>query len=258
MTSTLEDRFDTFNITGSTAEAPDDCWRAFQKINGSRRAVRDFDGSPIPDREIEALLREALLAPSSGNGQPYEIHWVRDPAMKAAVASACRNQRAARSASTLLVFVCGARFALETISIFRCYVETTPELSERSRAYHLKEVKSQSRFLHIAASILCSPVASVVSAAFPCFSLLPLGAKGVRQWAARSALFAAQTLLLAASARGFDTCPMEGFDPRKLARALGLQRGDVIPIVVALGRRRPDARIEPRWRRPFEVAVQIR
>jgi hypothetical protein len=47
---------------------------------------------------------------------------------------------------------------------------------------------------------------------------------------------------------------MEGFDPRKLGRILGLERGDVIALVVALGRRRPDALIEPLWRRSFEAA----
>lgn len=50
---------------------------------------------------------------------------------------------------------------------------------------------------------------------------------------------------------------MKGFDARKLTHIWGLRRGDVIPIVVALGRRRPDARIEPRWRRRFDMAVEV-
>ena len=178
--------------------------------------------------------------------------------MKAAAASACRNQRAARSASTLLVFVSASRFALETASMFRAYVESTPELSEKSRDYHLRELKTGRRFLRIASSVFWSPFHSFLTAASPSLTLLPFGPKAVRNWLARSALFAAQTVLLTASARGLDTCPMEGFDARKLARILGLKRGDVIPIVVAVGRRRPDALIEPRWRRSFGVAVQVR
>jgi hypothetical protein len=50
---------------------------------------------------------------------------------------------------------------------------------------------------------------------------------------------------------------MEGFDPRQLAGILGLKRGDVVVLVVALGRRRPDALIEPRWRRSFGLAVKV-
>jgi len=242
--------------TEPPAKAPNQRWDTFQQINRQRRAVRDFDGSQIPDEEVEAVLREALLAPSSGNSQPYVIHWVRNTAMKDAVASACRNQRAARSASTLLVIVSASRFALETASLFRAYVETTHELSQKSRDYHLRELRIARKFLNIAGSVIWSPFHALLTTVFPSLTLLPVGPGAVRNWAARSALFAAQTILLAASARGLDSCPMEGFDARRIARILNLKRGDIIPIVVALGRRPSDALVEPRWRRPFEVAVQ--
>jgi nitroreductase len=241
----------------SPATAPSERWRTFHQVNRDRRAIRDFDGSPIADEDVEALIGEALLAPSSGNSQPYVIHWLRDPAMKAAGAAACRNQRAARSASTLLVFVAGGRFARQTVSMFQAYVESTRELSEKSRDYYLRETKTRRRFLRIAPSFIWSPLCSLLTTAFPSLALVPVGPNGVRHWAVRSALFAAQTILLAASARGLDSCPMEGFDPRKLGPIVGLERGDVIPLVVALGRRRPDAVIEPRWRRSFEAAVQV-
>lgn len=153
------------------------------------------------------------------------IHWLRDPAMKAAGAAACRNQRAARSASTLLVFVAASRFGFETVSMFQAYVESTRELSEKSRDYHRRETTTRRRFLAIAPSVLWSPLHSLLTTFFPCLALVSVGPSGVRHWAARSALFAAQTILLAASARGLDSCPMEGFDPRKLGPILGLERG---------------------------------
>lgn len=241
----------------SRVTASDERWRTFRQVNRDRRAIRDFDGSPIADEDVEALIGEALLAPSSGNSQPYVIHWLRDPVMKAAAAAACRNQVAARSASTLLVFVAASRYALETVSMFQTYVESTCELSDRSRNYHLRDTKTRKGFLRIAPSVFWSPLQSLLTTAFPVFALLPVGPSGVRHWAARSALFAAQTILLAASARGLDTCPMEGFDPRKLGTIVGLERGEVIALVIALGRRRPDAHVEPRWRRSFDVAVRV-
>jgi nitroreductase len=230
-------------------------WSAFKRANRQRRAIRDFDGVPIPDAEIVAILNEGLLAPSSSNAQPFVIHWLRTPALKAAGAAACRNQRAARSAATLLVFVAANRFALETTSMFRSYVESTSELGAKAKAYHLQQLKTGRAFLRIAPSVFWSPLYSLLSTLFPSLSLIPLGPKAVRNWAARNALFAAQTVMLAASARGLDTCPMEGFSPQKLSRILGLKRGDVIPIVVAVGHRRVDALLEPRWRRSFEIAV---
>ena len=240
-----------------TAKEWHEGWWTFQQINRSRRAIRDFDGSPIADSAIEALIDEALLAPSSGNSQPYMIHWLRDPAIIAACAAACRNQHAARSASTLLVFVAGSRFALDSLSAFSAYVQSTRELSEKSRCYHLEAVKTRSRFLRIAPFFLWSPLISLLTTICPPLALVPVGPNGLRHWATRSALFAAQTILLAATARGLDSCPMEGFDPRRLARLLRLERGDVVALVVAIGRRRSDAVVEPRWRRSFEMAVQV-
>ncbi|MBX5483045.1 MAG: nitroreductase family protein [Myxococcaceae bacterium] len=70
-------------------------------------------------------------------------------------------------------------------------------------------------------------------------------------------MLAAQTLMLAASARGYDSCPMEGFNPIQVAKVLTIRRGAVIPLVIALGRRREGARVEPQWRRPFESAVVV-
>jgi nitroreductase len=248
---------DLFAEAPARADAWREHWNSFQCVNRQRRAIREFDGDPVPDEDIEAILAEGFLAPSSGNSQPFEIHWLRSPALKAAGAAACRNQRSARSASALLVFVAASRFALDTASLFRAYVESTDELSEESRAYHMRQLKGSRLFLRMAPSILWSPLHSILTTLVPSLSLVPLGPKAVRNWAARSALFAAQTILLAASARGLDSCPMEGFDARKLSRILGLKRGDVIPIVIAVGRRQSDARVEPRWRRPFERAVRI-
>lgn len=57
--------------------------------------------------------------------------------------------------------------------------------------------------------------------------------------------------MLAAAAKGIDSCPMEGFSASRIAGLLGLPRGTVIPVIIALGYRTPAARVEPQWRRPL-------
>jgi len=37
----------------------------------TRRSVRHFTSQPVTDAELESLLRAAMQAPSSGNGQPW-------------------------------------------------------------------------------------------------------------------------------------------------------------------------------------------
>jgi nitroreductase len=63
--------------------------------------------------------------------------------------------------------------------------------------------------------------------------------------------------MLAASAYGLDTCPMEGFNARKVAKALRLPRDLVLPLIIAIGHAAADARCEPRWRKPLELAVEL-
>ncbi|MCP3167641.1 nitroreductase family protein [Myxococcus qinghaiensis] len=230
-------------------------WSHFCEVNEHRRAVRDFDGAPLPDEDVRAVLAAALLAPSSGNLQPYELHWLKDTGLKQRVAEACHAQRAARSASTLIVVVASRRIGLRTAARQLEHVEHASDLDARSRTYHLGQVRKFTRFLQWAPLLLWTPMRALLSLLNPVHSLLPIGTSGMRNWAARSGIYAAQTLLLAASARGLDSCPMEGFDAPRVAKALGLPRGTVIPIVIALGHRSPDARLEPRWRRALADAV---
>jgi hypothetical protein len=48
---------------------------------------------------------------------------------------------------------------------------------------------------------------------------------------------------------------MEGFNPAKVSRLLGLRRGAVIPLVIAVGYRSEQARVEPQSRREYAAAV---
>jgi nitroreductase len=236
---------------------PSGCWTAFCAANQERRAIRDFDGTPLSDDDVRAILEQALLAPSSGNLQPYQLHWVRDPAMKATVAAACGDQKAAKTAATLLVVAAAIETAVDTAAAHLAYVEASAELDEKSKHYHRRQHATGRRFLRLASMAVCAPVHALLSLLYPPFTLLPIGPAAVRHWVARSSIYAAQTLMLAAAARGVDSCPMEGFNARKVAKILQLPRGTVIPIIVALGIRRIDARLEPQWRRPFDKAVVV-
>jgi nitroreductase len=189
---------------------------SFTDANTRRRAIRHFDATPVPDAVMRTILHDALLAPSSGNLQPYQLHWVKDPALKKRIASACEGQRAVHYRAQLTKFA---------------------------------------RFLAIAPLFLLTPLLTLLSLWKPAFTLLPLGRAGVRHWAARSALLSAQTLMLSATARGLDTCPMEGFNAAKVARLLTLPRGSVVPLVIAIGYRAEGARVEPQSRRAYGEAV---
>lgn len=232
-------------------------WACFQDINRRRRATRDFSGASVSEDDIRSLLSEAGLAPSSGNLQPFQMHWIRNTELKVSIASACNGQRAATSAATLVVVTASPCMALITARQQMAVVEASSFFSEKSKAYYRKQMRMFSRIAGVGSWAIWTPLVTLAALLKPCLSLLPLGTVGSRNWAARNAIFAAQTLMLAASAKGIDSCPMEGFSAAKIAGILNLPRGTVIPVVVALGYRAADARVEPQWRRPFVNAVVV-
>ena len=230
-------------------------WAGFRAANRFRRAVRGFDATPIPESDVAGMLEEATLAPSSGNTQPYKFHWVKEPSLKDRVAQACNGQKAARSAPELIVIEAGPAIGMNTASAQLAYVEAPGAFDAKSKAYHRAQIAKFRKIIGLGSSALWSPIVFIAALICPTLSLLPIGHIGGRHWAARNSAFAAQTLMLAAAAKGIDSCPMEGFSAPKIAKILGLPRGSVIPLVIALGYRADGARIEERWRRPVDDVV---
>jgi nitroreductase len=58
-----------------------------------------------------------------------------------------------------------------------------------------------------------------------------------RLTAQKSTALAAATFMLALRAEGWDSCPLEGFDPWRARRFLGLHRGAEVCMFIAVGRR---------------------
>lgn len=54
-------------------------------------------------------------------------------------------------------------------------------------------------------------------------------------WAAKNAMLAAMSFMLAATAHGLSTCPMEGFDARRVRKILRIPRRYALPVVICLG-----------------------
>ena len=72
-----------------------------------------------------------------------------------------------------------------------------------------------------------------------------------RDEAMRSCGIVAQTLMLAARAMGYDSCPMDGFDFDKVAELINLPEDHVIAMFVAIGKGTREA-----WPRPGQLALE--
>lgn len=233
----------------------DQLWKAFKEINHSRRSIRDFDGKEVSEREIKEAVSEALLAPSSGNLQPYKIHIIQNPQLKKKIAQHCHSQRAARSASFLIVFESGPEIALQTLHLQSDFIQQSQAFSQKSKSYYLKQFNTFKRILALGSWIIWTPFIGLLTMALPSLALVPVSKNGVLHWSSRNTAYASQNLLLALYAKGFDACPMEGFSGAKIIKELGLGRKSVVSLVIAAGYRAKEALIEPQWRRTLEQAA---
>lgn len=226
----------------------------------SRRAVKLFEPVEISQSLRDDILNAARHAPSSFNVQPYRFYWVGSGAKKAEVAKLCMGQLPAETASALVVVVAD----IGSMSA------TTRAQAEWMRASNFTEekIRDYERTAKIG-RILFMPGPFGIFGAFKraVFGLLnvwktigmpPLSRQEIFKWATKSTSLACQNLMIAAEALGMNTCPMEGFDGRRLSHYLGLSRRyHEIVMVIAIGKRSHSYLEQPQWRRPLQTTVTV-
>ncbi|MEC7378069.1 MAG: nitroreductase family protein [Pseudomonadota bacterium] len=208
----------------------------FRKVVRSRRSIRRFTDEPIPERVLEDCLELATLAPNSSNLQPWAFYVVRTPALKAKVAHACLGQNAAKSAAVLIVVVARpdswrdhARQALEDWP-----EETLPPIVE---TYYRKVAPIHYNQGPLGVLGLAKKAAGLAVGLSRPVPRGPYSSCEMKIWATKSTALAAQNLMLALRAHGYDSCPMEGFDECRVRRLLKLPAKGLVTMVVAAGRR---------------------
>ena len=175
----------------------------FDAIYG-RRAVKHFD----PDHRLSAeeekkLLEATIQAPTSFNIQHWRFVILRDPDLRRKIRSEFGNDQAQMTDASLLVL-----------------------LTADTKAW----AKEPERYWRNAPTEVAD---------------LLVGWMGPfhegREWlqrdeAQRSIGMAMQTLMLAAKAMGYDSCPMIGFDIEKVAELIRLPDDHVMGPMVAIGK----------------------
>jgi len=225
-----------------------------------RRAIKVFEPVEISQEVRDEILNAARHAPSSFNVQPYRFYWVGSATKKAAVAKLCMGQKPAETASALVVVVAD----IGSMSA------THRAQAEWMRANHFTEekVRDYERTAKIG-RILFMPgpfgIFAVLKRAvfwllhlWKTFGMPPLSRQEIFKWATKSTSLACQNLMIAAEALGMNTCPMEGFDGRRLSQYLGLsRRHHEIVMVIAIGKKSHSYIEQPQWRRPLHTTVTV-
>lgn len=207
--------------------------QAFREVVESRRSVRRFTDTPIPDAVLADCLRLAMLAPNSSNLQPWEFYVIDSVDSRKRAIKNCMNQNAAKTSARLIAVVARTdNWHDHAKQVLREYpVNPVPK---KVKDYYNKVVTLD---------FLRGPVNIVSAAKWGTIQVIRR-AKGpikspyytfddVKNWATNNAALAAQNLMLALRAHGFDSCPMGGFDEPAMKKLLGL--GDDHHIVMMIG-----------------------
>lgn len=222
----------------------------FDRVVRRRRSIRRFTDEPLSEGDMRDVLDAALLAPNSSNLQAFEFYWVRSTEKKRALVEACLSQSAARTARELVV--CVARWDQwnETRAEYFAWLKTQPRIPKPVMLYYESAAKVLYGLgpLGIGGAVRAASAALV--GAFRAVPRAPFSEEDMRLWAVKSAALACENLMLAATAKGFDTCAMEGMDPVRVGRIVGLEGAKWdIPMVIALGHRSERAIWATQWRR---------
>jgi len=225
-----------------------------------RRAVKLFDPVELSRELREQILDAARSAPSSFNMQPYRFYWVGSAAKRATVAKLCMGQAPAKTASALVVAVADIGSMPATARGQAEWMRQTSFAEDKIRDYERTAKIGRLLFMPGPFGIF----AVIKRAIFWLMNLWmtigmpPLSRQDIFKWATKGTSLACQNLMIAAEALGVNTCPMEGFDGRRLAQYLGLShRYHEIVMVIAIGKKSQDYVEPPQWRRPLQTTVTV-
>ena len=187
---------------------------------------------------MQKCLKLATLAPNSSNLQPWEFYWVRSAAKKKELVKNCLGQPAAATAQELVVCVArldtwkrNSKMMLEQLEA------NEADVPAAMLHYHKKIVPlayGQGPFY------LLGPLKKLAISVMGLTRVMPRGPAGkadMRVWAHKSTALACENLMLALRAYGFDSCPMEGMDERRIQTLLGLPRAAEVCMVISAGKR---------------------
>ncbi len=178
----------------------------FKEIVMARNATKSFDGKKIPQEKVEELLHIIRHAATSFNVQPWRVMIIEDDDRKKALAGAAWNQPQVTSCSHLFVFC--ANIELES-------------LTDRLEAKAIEAGTPKEK----------------VEAFIGMIRGFIKGLQGENRlaWAQRQTYLALGNGINGAKALGFDSCPMEGFEPDEFAKILGLPETLVPTALMTIG-----------------------
>ncbi len=178
----------------------------FQEIVKLRYATKRFNGKKIPQKLMEKLLEMGRYSASSYGLQPYKIKVITDQKTKEKLKISSRGQEQVSTCSHLLV-ICADLEIEKRIEKYG--------LLMRKNKYPKEEITKRVEYMKKRFSSRSE--------------------EEKKFWAQKQCYILLGNLINGAKALGFDSCPMEGFEPSGYSKILKLPSNLIPTLVVPAG-----------------------
>lgn len=222
----------------------------------ARRSVRKFLDDKVPDEVIQKALDAALLAPNSSNLQPWEFYWVQSPDKKARLVDACLSQNAAKTGQHLIVAVARIDTWNRNRRLLLQEMRKSGPTHKLINAYYEKLVPLIYFQDPLGLLGLLRTLTFWLIGLFRPIMRRPATKQDVFEVVIKTTALACENLMLAVTAQGYGSCPMEGFDERRVKRLLGLNRNARVVMVIGIGRVNPAGIYGPQIRLSRDLFVK--
>jgi nitroreductase len=236
-----------------------DTAECFNTIVHTRRAVRKFDPADYDPQAVTRSLERAHLAPSSSNMQLWEFYRVSTPDTMKLLSRFCMGQNTTETAREMIVVVVRPdlwrRRAQSNFNFVKENLGDRPAFKGRSALSYYSKLMPMlyNNDMFGIRGAIKKLVAWFIGLRRP--MVREVSGTDIRIVAHKSAALAAQTFMLSMVAEGHDTCPVEGFDSKRVKRLLNLPRRAEINMVITCGKRIPEGIYGPRFRVPLSEVV---
>ncbi|MBS3148632.1 NAD(P)H-dependent oxidoreductase [Candidatus Woesearchaeota archaeon] len=171
-----------------------------------RYATKEFDGKVIPQDKVNELFELIRMAPTSFNIQPWKVKVVTDKMTKEKLFPVSWNQKQITTCSHLLVF-CADNDILGLVDKLEKEMIAAGASPESIKGY-VQMMRDFAKGL--------TPDQALV-------------------WAQKQVYIALENAMLGATALGFDSCPMEGFNSAEYHKILKLPKNLVASVLCPIG-----------------------
>lgn len=220
--------------------------KEFDKIVRIRRSVRRYKKTEINDDDVKDSILHASLAPNSSNLQLWEFYHVTSEELMNRISEACFNQPAARTANQFVVIVTRKdlwnKRRIFNINTIKNKTLNASDKSMKNRDLALKYYKYLIPTIYKEFFGLLGYIRYINAMIIGLFRPIyrQVTNSDMRVVAHKSSALAAQNFMLSMTSKGYDTCPMEGFDSLRVKRILSLPYSSEINMVISCGIRDDD------------------